>query len=121
MKNSNSNLNPKKSESTDISKPWDKDNQAWWDWYVSLADNDSKEHEIININPLPDIQIPSDDEVISELAEPYHLTNDQVNFFKFFIFFNSCYLGKIFSHCRNSRVSAFVNSMAKTHNNFFVI
>ena len=18
---------------------WDKDNQAWWDWYVSLADN----------------------------------------------------------------------------------
>ena len=57
MKNSNSNLNPKKSESTDISKPWDKDNQAWWDWYVSLADNDSKEQEIININPLPNIQI----------------------------------------------------------------
>ena len=20
-------------------KAWDKDNQAWWDWYVSLADN----------------------------------------------------------------------------------
>ena len=20
-------------------RDWDKDNQAWWDWYVSLADN----------------------------------------------------------------------------------
>ena len=20
-------------------KAWDKDNQAWWDWYVTLADN----------------------------------------------------------------------------------
>ena len=20
-------------------KTWDKDNQAWWDWYVTLADN----------------------------------------------------------------------------------
>ena len=38
--------------------------------------------EIINADPLPDITIPSDDEVILELAEPYHLTNDQINFFK---------------------------------------
>ena len=22
-------------------KAWDKDNQAWWDWYVTLADNSS--------------------------------------------------------------------------------
>ena len=24
---------------------WDKDNQAWWDWYVSLADNSN-----LNVN-----------------------------------------------------------------------
>ena len=82
MKNSNDNLNSKISDAADISKPWDKDNQAWLDWYVSLADNNVKEDEIINAHPLPDITIPSDDEVISELAEPYHLTNDQINFFK---------------------------------------
>jgi hypothetical protein len=82
MSKSNTNLNSKLTDATDISKPWDKDNQAWWDWYVSLADNNVKENEIINADPLPDITIPSDDEVISELAKPYHLTNDQIDFFK---------------------------------------
>ena len=82
MTKSNNNFNSKKSDATDISKPWDKDNQAWWDWYVSLADNDVKKDEIINADPLPDISIPTDDEVISELAEPYHLFDDQIDFFK---------------------------------------
>ena len=82
MTNSNKKSKYKTSDNVDISKPWDKDNQAWWDWYVSLADNDGKQSELINADPLPDIEIPSDDEVISELAEPYYLTSDQINFFK---------------------------------------
>ena len=82
MSKSNKNFNPRLSDASDISKPWDKDNQAWWDWYVSLADNDVKDNEIINVDPLPEIQIPSDDEVISELAKPYKLSNDQIDFFK---------------------------------------
>ena len=65
MTNHNNTFNSKTSDATDISKPWDKDNQAWWDWYVSLANNDVKEYEIINADPLPDITIPSDDEVLS--------------------------------------------------------
>ena len=75
-------LDSEKTDATDISKPWDKDNQAWWDWYVSLAENDVKEDALINAEPLPNIEIPSDDEVISELAEPYPLTNDQITFFR---------------------------------------
>ena len=55
MTKSDNNFNSKKTDATDISKPWDKDNQAWWDWYVSLADNDVKKDEIINADPLPDI------------------------------------------------------------------
>ena len=82
MTNSNNKLKHKISDDADINKPWDKDNQAWWDWYVSLAANDGKQSEIINVDPLPDIEIPSDVEIISELAEPYHLTNDQIDFFK---------------------------------------
>ena len=82
MTNSNDKLKYKISDNADINKPWDKDNQAWWDWYVSLAGNDGKQSKIINADPLPDIEIPSDDEVISELAKPYHLTNDQIDFFK---------------------------------------
>ena len=82
MSKSNKNFNARTSDASDISKPWDKDNQAWWDWYVSLADNDIKDNEIINVDPLPEIQIPSDDEVISELAKPYRLSNDQIVFFR---------------------------------------
>ena len=68
-------LNYNKSDATDISKPWDKDNQAWWDWYVSLADNDDKKGPVIAAEPLPDVTIPTDDEVVSELAETYPLKN----------------------------------------------
>ena len=57
MKTPRDKINSKISDATDISKPWDKDNQAWWDWYVSLADNDDKENEIINADPLPDITL----------------------------------------------------------------
>ena len=76
------NLNAKKSDVTDISAPWDKDNQAWWDWYVSLAENEIKAGELIAAEPLPSITMPTDDQVISELATPYSLTNDQIAFFR---------------------------------------
>ena len=82
MKASQDKLNSKKSDNTDISKPWDKDNQAWWDWYVGLADNDIKKDPVIAAEPLPDITIPSDDEVLSELTETYPLANEQIDFFK---------------------------------------
>ena len=49
--------NTKKADATDISKPWDKDNQAWWDWYVSLADNDGKNEKLIVLEPLPNIPV----------------------------------------------------------------
>ena len=82
MKASKAKSNFKVSDSTDISKPWDKDNQAWWDWYVGLADNDFKKDPIIAAEPLPDVTIPSDDEVLSELTATYPLTNDQILFCK---------------------------------------
>ncbi|MDR9427866.1 MAG: phytanoyl-CoA dioxygenase family protein [Salibaculum sp.] len=67
---------------TDVSQPWDQDNQAWWDWYVSLAANDGTEEEVLAAAPLPDVPIPTDDEVIAELAAPYPLTEGQVAFFR---------------------------------------
>ena len=71
MKASRNKLNSKIFDSTDISKPWDKDNQALWDWYVGLADNEIKKDPIISAKPLPTVVIPSDDEVLSELTETY--------------------------------------------------
>ena len=82
MKNSQDKSNSEMLDDTDISKPWDKDNQAWWDWYVGLADNENIKKKIIKAKPLPNVKIPSDDEVKSELAETYPLTNDQIIFFR---------------------------------------
>ena len=82
MKFSQDKLNPKVSDATDVSKPWDEDNQAWWDWYVSLADNKNVEDKLITVKPLPNAKIPSNDEIISELAETYPLTKEQIIFFK---------------------------------------
>ena len=74
--------NTKKADATDISKPWDKDNQAWWDWYVSLADNDGKNEKLIEPEPLPTIPFPSDDEIIEELSKPYSLKDEEISFFR---------------------------------------
>ena len=82
MDKQNKELHSEKTDSTDISKPWDKDNQAWWDWYVSLADNDKEKEPLILADPLPNIAIPSDDEIISEMSKPYALTKDQIAFFR---------------------------------------
>ncbi len=82
MKISRDKTNPKISDATDISKPWDKENQAWWDWSVGLADNEIKKDQIISVEPLPNITFPSDDEIVSELNKTYHLNNDQIDFFR---------------------------------------
>ena len=40
QKNLKKNIQAKSNESLkNENKAWEKDNQAWWDWYVSLADN----------------------------------------------------------------------------------
>jgi len=82
MKTSQDKLKSQKSDTTDVSKPWNKDNQAWWDWYIGLADNKNTENKIIKAKPLPNVTIPSDDEVVSELANTYPLKNDQIIFFR---------------------------------------
>lgn len=76
------NSNSTTTDATDISKPWDKDNQAWWDWYVSLAENDVNENGLTTPEPLPIATIPSDDVAISELNKPYPLTKDDIAFFR---------------------------------------
>ena len=82
MKTSQEKLKSQKSDNTDVSKPWNKDNQAWWDWYIGLADNKKTHNKIIKAKPLPNVTIPSDDEVLSELANTYTLKNDQIIFFR---------------------------------------
>ena len=55
---------------TDVEQPWEQDNQAWWDWYVSLADNDDPAGELTAAVPLPDVALPDDATLCRELADP---------------------------------------------------
>ena len=57
-------------------RAWDKDNQAWWDWYVSLADNSSrnKKKALIKLPDQPKIKFPSLVELKQELSMPYNLS-----------------------------------------------
>mgnify|MGYP001492047339 CR=1 FL=1 len=40
----------------DINQNWEQDNQDWWDWYVTLAENSNKKYESIKLN-LPSLQL----------------------------------------------------------------
>ena len=65
-------------------KSWDKDNQAWWDWYVSLADNSNsgKNNTFLELPEPPKIKYPSQIELKKQLSRPYNLTKHDVITFK---------------------------------------
>jgi len=67
---------------SDISQPWDQDNQAWWDWYVSLADNEADPAGPEERVELPTVAPASIAEAEAELATPYPLSAAAVAFFQ---------------------------------------
>mgnify|MGYP006137564479 FL=1 len=56
----------------DLNQKWEQDNQAWWDWYVTLADNKRKGNETnyVDIPPIQHFDMPSDSELEDELSTP---------------------------------------------------
>ena len=62
----------------DLNQYWEQDNQAWWDWYVTLADNKGTEiaNNYVDIEPIQNFEKPSDSELEDELSTPYILTED---------------------------------------------
>ena len=77
------NFEPSESLQTE-NKAWDKDNQAWWDWYVSLADNsDSSIKDALLELPEPaEIDYPLKIDLKQELSKPYKLTSQEINAFQ---------------------------------------
>ncbi|MEM6499659.1 MAG: phytanoyl-CoA dioxygenase family protein, partial [Pseudomonadota bacterium] len=65
-----------------INQSWEQDNQAWWDWYVSLADGEDDEGPLLELDPQPPVALPSDEELAAELTTPYDLSTDNVAFFQ---------------------------------------
>ena len=66
------------------SNEWDKDNQAWWDWYVTLADNSNSNSEdtLLELPEPPKKKLPSKIELKQELARPYNTTNKDITTFQ---------------------------------------
>ncbi len=75
------NAPPARGDATDVSQAWDKDNQAWWDWYVSLADNSARREALIELAPLPELEPLSAAALAEELRAPYPLTDADRRFF----------------------------------------
>ncbi len=72
----NAHLVGENARSADIHQTWEQDNQAWWDWYVSLADNEGEPQDLVEAAPLPDVPLPDDAALMEELRTPYPLTDD---------------------------------------------
>ena len=79
--------NPHLSDSTaggvasDVAVEWDRGNDQWWDWYMSLADGPAPDGPLVEPPPHDPGPLPSDDEITAELAEPYPITEAQVRQF----------------------------------------
>ena len=63
-------------------KAWDKDNQAWWDWYVSLADNTYTKKDLKKISVPQKVKFLSEYDLKKELSQPYNLTKFNINSFQ---------------------------------------
>ena len=79
------NNNLKKKNRSDISNPnknknkaWDKDNQAWWDWYVTLADNSNTKDALLELSEPEKTVNPSKFDLKQELSSSYKLTKNNI-------------------------------------------
>lgn len=71
------------SASSEIGLEWDQDNQQWWDWYMSLAENDTGEGaELIELPEPPTHAAPSESSLADELSQSFALSADQIQFFQ---------------------------------------
>jgi len=79
----------------DVDQPWEQDNQAWWDWYMTLADNGDEPTTGRHVGRQEQGPAPSADAaqeidgsdldeaaIRAELSTPYALTSGQIDAFR---------------------------------------
>lgn len=68
---------------SDVDQPWEQDNQAWWDWYLTLADNgDDPVGRLHDADPLPTVQAIDDNTVAEELRTLFPVSLAEREFFR---------------------------------------
>jgi ectoine hydroxylase-related dioxygenase (phytanoyl-CoA dioxygenase family) len=72
------------SKSTETDLEWDQDNQQWWDWYMSLAENNSGESDepLIELPEPNCYPAPNRAALVDELSQPFDLSPTQVESFR---------------------------------------
>ncbi|MEN0111414.1 MAG: hypothetical protein AAF805_11890, partial [Planctomycetota bacterium] len=66
----------------DTNIEWDQSNQQWWDWYMSLADNDDPTQAPVEL-PTPPAVDPLDQAgLVAEMTEPFSVSQAQVEHFQ---------------------------------------
>jgi hypothetical protein len=74
----NGNLVGENALNADINHSWEQDNQAWWDWYLTLADNKHHPSKATLVEPpeIPPFEVSADGDIEKELIAPYDLMED---------------------------------------------
>lgn len=67
---------------SDVAVEWDRGNDQWWDWYMSLADGPAPDGPLTDPAPHDPGPLPSDDDLVAELAEAYPITEAQIASFR---------------------------------------
>ena len=71
-------LPPKNATSDDLHQAWDGTNEQWWDWYMSLAENDPRAADLTTPEtPALPSAAPSAEELRHSLEVPYMLSEQQ--------------------------------------------
>lgn len=81
--NSNTFLSADHAASDDVDQQWDQDNQQWWDWYMSLAENSAEQQtDLVTLPEPPSHPIPDAAAIECELTDAFELGEDQIETFQ---------------------------------------
>lgn len=80
-------LSQAQQKSEDVSSEWDQDNQQWWNWYMTLAENeDDQSSPAAKLEPYRQEHLTEIDKsrlahIENGLSEPYELSQDSIDKF----------------------------------------
>lgn len=75
-------LSAEHAKESGVDEQWEEGNEAWWDWYLSLADPADTPTELVTVAPPAAVATLTLDELREQLAEPYALTDPQAERFR---------------------------------------
>ena len=108
--NAENRLLPTANRDGGIEQDWAGNDQDWWDWYVTLAENDHAPAALVAGPGLPDVDPADDEQLRVELAVPYRLDAGQREAFRRDAFVK---LPHVLSHAAVRRLAERLDSLLR--------